>query len=213
MQRNFLISRSTGNSMAAPENRRSSRYDRAPRLGRASTAISALLNAKGKVPGGTRTTVIEGSLAFQMRRAIAARTNECGLQILSLPQLAARLAGGFTTPVAKGNLDLAIQHALAAGMFSELEAVRNLPGMTRAVSRTLRKIWDADVDLRAVGTAGNIRVRELALIEERVRMHLPKAMLIPEIPDTALSRIHHAARVLGRSPSTGSRTYHRSGVP
>ena len=115
-----------------------------------------------------------------------------------MPQLAARLAGGFTTPVAKGNLDLAIQHALAEGMFSELEAVRNLPGMTRAVSRTLRKVWDADVDLRAMGTAGNIRVRELALIEERVRMHLPKAMLIRrDLRDTALSRIHHAARVIG----------------
>jgi hypothetical protein len=145
-----------------------------------------------------RTTVIEGSLAFQMRRAIAARTNECGLQILSLPQLAARLAGGFTTPVARGILDLAIQRALAEGMFAELEAVRNLPGVTRAVSRTLRKVWDADVDLRAMGTAGNVRVRELALIEERVRMHLPKAMLIPrDLRDAALSRIHHAARAIG----------------
>lgn len=94
-----------------------------------------------------RTTVIEGSLALQMRRAIAARTNECGLQIMSLPQLAARLAGGFMTPLAKGNLDLAIQRALAEGMFAELEAVRNLPGVTRAVSRTLRKAWDADVGL------------------------------------------------------------------
>ena len=145
-----------------------------------------------------RTTVIEGSLAFQMRRAIAARTNECGLQILSLPQLAARLAGGFTTPVAKGHLDSAIQRALAEGMFAELEAVRNLPGVTRAVSRTLRKVWDADIDLRTKATATSVRVRELALIEERDRMHLPKSMLIPrDLRDAALSRIHHATRVIG----------------
>jgi hypothetical protein len=145
-----------------------------------------------------RTTVIEGSLAFQMLRAAAARANECGLQILSLLQLAARLAGGFTASVAKEHLDSAIRRALAEGGFVELENVRNLPGMTRAVSRTLRKVRDADVDLRAMGATGNVRVRELALIEERVRMHLPKTMLIPrDLRDAALNRIRHAARVVG----------------
>jgi hypothetical protein len=68
-----------------------------------------------------RTTVIEGSLAFQMRRAAAARANECGLQIMTLPQLAARLAGGFTVPVSTDQLDLAIQRALDDGDFVELE--------------------------------------------------------------------------------------------
>lgn len=35
-------------------------------------------------------------------------------------------------------------------------------------------------------------MRELALIEERVRMHLPKMMLIPrDLRDAALSRIQH----------------------
>jgi hypothetical protein len=43
-----------------------------------------------------------------MRRANAAGANECGLQILTLPQLAARLAGGFTEPVTAERLDLAI---------------------------------------------------------------------------------------------------------
>jgi hypothetical protein len=64
-----------------------------------------------------RTSVIGGNLAFQMRRAAAARANECGLQILTLPQLAARLAGGFTTPLAMEELDLAVQRALAEGGF------------------------------------------------------------------------------------------------
>jgi len=62
-----------------------------------------------------RTTVIEGHLAFQMRRAAAARANECGLQIATLPQVAARLAGGFTAPLATEALDLAVQCALAEG--------------------------------------------------------------------------------------------------
>jgi hypothetical protein len=94
-----------------------------------------------------RTSVIGSHLAFQRRRAAAARANECGLQILTLPQLAARLAGGFTAPLATEVLDLTVQHALAEGGFVELDAVRHLPGMNRAVSRTLRKVWDADIDL------------------------------------------------------------------
>src|SRR5260370_38839165 len=142
-----------------------------------------------------QTSVIEGSLAFQMRRAAAARANECGLQILSLPQLAARLAGGFTTPVAKEHLDSAIQRALAEGAFAELEAVRNLPGMTRAVSRTLRKVWSADVDLRAMGTAGNDRLGEVALMGERGRQQLTGNMLRPPgLPGGALRRNTHGAR-------------------
>lgn len=98
-----------------------------------------------------RTAVVGGALAFQMRRAAAARSNECGLQILTIPQLAARLPGGFTTSISSEHLDLAVQRALAEGGFLELETVRYLRGMTRAVSRTLRKVWDADIDLQSKG--------------------------------------------------------------
>src|SRR5437879_3740679 len=85
---------------------------------------------------GLRTAVVEGSLAAQMRRAAAARANECGLQIMNLPQLAARLAGGFAAPVTAEVLDPAIRRALDDGGFVELEAVRQLPGTARAVART-----------------------------------------------------------------------------
>jgi hypothetical protein len=80
----------------------------------------------------TRTAVVGGALAFPMRRVAAARANECGLQILTLPQLAARLSGGFTTPISSEHLDLAVQRALAEGGFLELEMVRYLPVMTRS---------------------------------------------------------------------------------
>src|SRR5262245_61091332 len=112
-----------------------------------------------------KTAIVEGSLAFQMRRAAAARANESGLQILSLPQLAARLAGGFTASVTAEHLEPAIQRALNDAGLIEFEHVRQLPGMTRAVARTLRKIWDADVDLGATGDAKHVRIRELAFIE------------------------------------------------
>jgi hypothetical protein len=144
-----------------------------------------------------RTSVIEGSLAYQMRRAAAARANECGLQIFNLPQLAARLVGGFVVPITVEQLDLAIQRALEKGGFDELEGVRHLPGITRAVSRTLRKVWDADVDLE-MRQAGGVRIRELALIQERVRCLLPSAMMLPrDLRDAALARIHHAAPLVG----------------
>jgi len=41
-----------------------------------------------------RTVVVEGPLAFGMKRVAAARSMEAGLRIMTLPQLAARLAGG-----------------------------------------------------------------------------------------------------------------------
>jgi hypothetical protein len=74
-----------------------------------------------KVSVAIRTAVVEGSLAFQMRRFAAARANECGLQILSMPQLAARLAGGFTVPVTAEHLEPAIQQALDRGEFTHSE--------------------------------------------------------------------------------------------
>jgi len=145
---------------------------------------------------GLRTAVVEGSLASQMRRAAAARANECGLQIMNLPQLAARLAGGFTAPVTAEVLDPAIRRALDEGGFVELEAVRHLPGTARAVARTLRKLWDADVDLRAKGDG--TRIRELMMIEEWVRRHLPAPTLSPrDLRNAALRRIKYSPRLLG----------------
>ncbi|WP_342714303.1 hypothetical protein AAFG22_05090 [Bradyrhizobium sp. B024] len=68
-----------------------------------------------------QTVVVEGSVAPGMRRADAARANECGIQILGLPQLAARLAGGFAIPVTAQLLDPAVRRALDEGGFVELE--------------------------------------------------------------------------------------------
>lgn len=144
------------------------------------------------------TIVIAGPLARQMRRAAAARAGECGGQILTLPLLAARVAGGFVTPLSAEHLDLAVQEALAEGAFRELEGVRHLPGMSRAVSRSLRKIWDSDIDLRSARHGESRRLSDLALIEDRVRRSLPVAMLAPrDLRDAALGRIRHAARAIG----------------
>lgn len=141
---------------------------------------------------------MEGPLAFQMRRFTAAEINDCGLHILNLPQVAARLAGGFSIAASVEQLEPAIQEALDEGGFVELERVRHLPGMTRAVLRTLRKIWAADFDLAAAGCDRHRRILEMSLIEARLKSRLPQAAMMPRnLRDAALKRIRHAPRILG----------------
>jgi RecB family exonuclease len=142
-----------------------------------------------------RTAVIERPLAYQMRRLAAARASKSGLQILTLPQMAARLAGGFTYPVTAEQMEPGIQIALDEGGFAELDHVRELPGMTRAVARALRKAWDADIDLAEIEGE---RVHDLALIEERMKARFPSAAMTPrDLRNAALARVDRAAALLG----------------
>jgi hypothetical protein len=148
-----------------------------------------------KTTTSIRTAIIEQPLAYQMRRLAAARAGESGLQILTLPQMAARLAGRFAYPVVAEQMEPGIQAALDEGGFAELEHVRQLPGMMRAVARTLRKAWDADIDLARIEGE---RVHDLALIEERMKARLPSAaMTRGDLRNAALARIDHAATLLG----------------
>ncbi len=144
-----------------------------------------------------RTIVVEGPLAFRMRRIVAARRAEAGIQIITLPQLAARLAGGFVRPARSQDLDPAIRTALDAGGFSDLESIRELPGMTRSVAWTLTRVWDADFSL-ADRANGSARLLDLARIESDVRTHLPPGVLTPrDLRDLALQRVSLAPSVLG----------------
>ena len=144
------------------------------------------------------TAVVEGPLALRMRRVAAARGDECGLQIFSLLQLAARLAGGFAHPIAPDILEPAIQHALGEKAFREIERVSELPGITRAIAGTLQKVWNADIDLSAAASNGTPRLLDLATIEQRVRSRLPSAMLLPrDLRTAALARVDRAPVLLG----------------
>jgi hypothetical protein len=144
-----------------------------------------------------RTVVVEGPLAFRMRRIAAARQGEAGVQIMTLPQLAARLAGGFIRPARSQDLEPAIRAALEAGGFADLERIRELPGMRRSVGWTLTRVWNADFALadRAHDCA---RLQDLVTIEARVRANLPAGVLTPrDLRDAALQRVTHAPVVLG----------------
>lgn len=139
--------------------------------------------------------MVEGALAFRMCRIAAARRGELGLQILTLPQLAARLAGGFSRPARAPDLDHAIRQALDLGGLSRMEPIKELPGCARAVARTLNRIWHADFTLDARRAP---HVADLCVLEERVRSALPAGILTPRnLRDAALARIHHAPAALG----------------
>ena len=114
---------------------------------------------------------------------------QAGVQIMTLPQLAARLAGGFTRPARSQDLDPAIRSALEAGGFADLESIRELPGMTRSVAWTLTRVWNADFAL-ADRAHESARLRDLTTIEARVRASLPAGVLTPrDLRDAALQRV------------------------
>jgi hypothetical protein len=143
------------------------------------------------------TVVVEGPLAFRMRRLAAARRTETGLQILTLPLLAARLAGGFCRPARSQHLEPAIRLALDAPGFVEMEAIRRLPGMTRSIAWTLSRVWDADLSLNDM-IHESPRLCDLALIEQRVCAALPAGVLTPrDLRDAAMAHLEYALAVLG----------------
>ncbi len=143
------------------------------------------------------TVVVDGPIALHTRRLLAAQRGEVGLQVLRMEQMAARLAGGFLRPASSEDLDVAVRTALAGGGFNELENLSNFPGATRAVSRTLRRTWEAGVSLPDLA-ACSPRAADLLLLEQRVRAGLPVGSLSP--PDLVLAakrRVGLAGRLLG----------------
>lgn len=144
-----------------------------------------------------RTVVVEGPLALRTRRLAAARQREVGLQILTLPLLAARLAGGFTRPAVSGDLEPVIGEALASLSLVELAPLAPLPGMRRALLHTLSRLWRADVDL-AVLSRQHPRLAELHTLDLDVRRRLPAGVLTPpDLAAAALARLGLAPRLLG----------------
>ncbi|WP_189343288.1 PD-(D/E)XK nuclease family protein [Mesorhizobium sp. M2A.F.Ca.ET.046.03.2.1] len=130
-----------------------------------------------------------------MERLKAARTNALGVEVTTFPLMAARLAGGFKRPAAAEELQPAIRHALQAGDFKELEGVRGLPGMVRAVQRTLTAAWRADLIL---DPGLGARMADLARLDRQVRAGLPGGVLAPQdLRAAALERLSHAASLLG----------------
>ena len=144
-----------------------------------------------------RTIVVHTRLAGHTARVKAARTGQNGLQILTMGQLAARLAGGFLQPIDPDrHLRDAVREALVTVDLGELEPIKNLPGMLRAAVGTLDKLWRADIDL-----AGEThpRLQAIRTLEAEVLRRLPPSMKRPkELVDLASARIGYS-----QNPSSG----------
>jgi hypothetical protein len=121
-----------------------------------------------------RLIVVDGPLAWRMRRFQAAQANEVGLEVLTLPLLASRLAGGFRHLADRETLNTCVARALQDAGFAQLEDVRGLPGMVRAALQTLERAWTADIDLDA-RASNSPRIADIALLQRRVRDAYPKA--------------------------------------
>src|ERR1022692_2417413 len=144
-----------------------------------------------------RTIVVSSRLAWHEERFRAAEQNALGLQMLTPAQLAGRLAGGFLEAASRDTCHVLVRDALTNLKFSELEQLREMPGAVKAVSTSLMKVWDADLDLQALA-ARSPRISDLAQIEAYVRDHLPVGMMLQrELVSAAIGNLRNASRVLG----------------
>ena len=144
-----------------------------------------------------RTIVVPSRLAWHKERFRAAEQNALGLQILTPPQLAGRLAGGFLEAASRDICHMLVRDALADLKFAELEQLREMPGAVKAICNTLMKVWDADLDLHALAAQAP-RISDLARIEAYVRDHLPGGMMLQrELISAAIAKLKNAGCVLG----------------
>lgn len=144
-----------------------------------------------------QTVIAHGRLAMRQLRLEAARERRQGLQVMTLEQMAARLAGGFTGPIDDELLRNIIQAVLQETELGELDGIRRLPGMVDATADTLRKAWYAGIDLRT-RAAEHPRLASIAKLEEAVLAQLPAASMRPvDLVAAALGRIHFAATLFG----------------
>jgi hypothetical protein len=145
--------------------------------------------------GMRRTIVVHTRLAGHMARVEAARAGAHGIQILTMGQMAARLAGGFLAPIDADSLRAAVRQALPETDIGQLEAIKTLPGMLRAVASTLEKVWQANIDL---SSSAHPRLQALAALERSVLRRLPPSMKKPKaLVDLACAHIALAPAVLG----------------
>jgi RecB family exonuclease len=142
------------------------------------------------------TKVVFGRLQARELRLDAARQRQHGLQVLTIEQLACRLAGGFHQAIDDEALRRAIQSALPGTELGELNAIKLLPGMVDACVDSLRKVWTAQIDLHA--SDAHPRLVAMEALEASVLAGLPTGMTRPgELVESALVRINFAPKVLG----------------
>ena len=149
------------------------------------------------------TLVVHNRHASRSYRTRAALTARQGLQLLTIEQLAARLAGGFIQPIDPDDFNDAVAAALTVPM-GELDAIKALPGFRRAAASSLAKAWSAGMNLAeesesAIDATAKLRLASFATLEKEVLARLPKNQLRPrDLVVAASERFRHAGSVFGR---------------
>ena len=149
------------------------------------------------------TIVTHGRVATREQRLGAARAHGHGRQIMSIEQLAVRLAGGLAQAVEEDALLEALRSAIPETALGELDGIKELPGLVTAAAGTLRKAWRGGIDLEARADE-HPRLASLAALEAAARKELPPAMMRPaDLVRAALGRLEHAAALFGRIDVVG----------
>lgn len=136
-----------------------------------------------------RLVIVDTPLAMRMARLETAKAGQHGVEILTLSLLAARLAGGFVRPADRASIYGAVNVGLVDAELIELDSVRRLPGMARAVVRSLATAWREAMPLADLANSSN-RAGDLHRLDRAVRANLPSGMLAP--PDLAAAAIANA---------------------
>ena len=143
-----------------------------------------------------RTVVVEGRYARRWHQTQAAIKGKHGLLVISMEELAARLAGGFLRSIRTDSLKTGVKEATAAGSLGALDAIKDLPGFQRAAVASLSKVWRAGLALDGSGApaAGSLKI-----LEREVRTKLPRNQRpAGELAKAALERAHYAPILFGR---------------
>ena len=103
--------------------------------------------------------------AWRSHRTEAAIDSEQGLLLVTIEQLAARLAGGFLQSISADDLKAAVVTAIRDPL-GELDKIKTLPGFQRAAAASLSKLWTAGLNLveeEAAGTDETAKARFASL--------------------------------------------------
>lgn len=150
-----------------------------------------------------KTLIVHSRYAWRSQRTRAALAAEQGVQLLTIDQMAARLAGGFLQPIDQENYKDAVAEALGAPL-GELDTIKALPGFQRAAAASLAKAWSAGLALgeeakKASAPAAKARLEALAVLEKEVLARLPQSQRRPaDLVAAALQRVKCGKAIFGR---------------
>jgi hypothetical protein len=154
------------------------------------------------------TLIVPDHHSLRSRRTELAIRGQSGVRLHTLEQLTCRLAGGFLEPIDLDSLKMAIQTASKKNL-GELDTIKALPGFQQAVANSLRKAWNAGIDLRkewktSESDDANRRLEALVTLEDEVLRLIPKRLKRPqELVDIAIQRAELCPQLFGTIEFSG----------